>query len=363
MRCWLHRGALALRAHAPFIRARGQARAMNAAAALNANALVDEYGDMSGNSGETHILSDLKLECGQVLHQVPCRYKTWGALNEEKDNVILVAHAFTGSHELDSWWRPMLGPGKALDTDKFLVVCMNTLGSCYGTCGPTSVDTTSGDNAPYGPAFPTNVSIRDAVRLQTMVLHEALGVEEVACAVGGSMGGMIALEMCYRQTLAGTRSLPPLARSAVLLSTNGRHSAWQIAMSELQRRAIEADPLFKGGRYARGAGPVSGLELARAIAMVSYRTHNKYATTFGRLVRDEDGSDSHEDFFDEESQFEVTAPARRPPPSLSTRSSPGVGVAPLTSHAPPLRSRITWTTRARSLCATATLMPTLTSRS
>ena len=95
MRCWLHRGALALRAHAPLIRARGTARAMNAAAALNANALVDEYGDMSGNSGETHVLSDLKLECGQVLHQVPCRYKTWGALNEAKDNVILVAHAFT----------------------------------------------------------------------------------------------------------------------------------------------------------------------------------------------------------------------------------------------------------------------------
>jgi homoserine O-acetyltransferase len=187
------------------------------------------------------------------------------------------------------WWGNVLGPGKALDTDQFFIVCMNNLGSCYGTCGPTSPK--PGSDAAravaYGSSFPPVVSIRDAVRLQRLVLKEAFGVTSVACAIGGSMGGMIALEMCYRDTLPGLAAAPPLAQSAVLLSTNGRHSAWQIAMSELQRRAIAFDPQFKGGEYSEQ--PHMGLELARSIAMVSYRTHNAYETTFGRLVREGDG--------------------------------------------------------------------------
>lgn len=241
--------------------------------------LRNEYsGRMDGSSGKEHVLPSLALESGGVLRDVPCKYSTYGELNEARDNAILVAHALTGNHELDMWWGSLLGPGKALDTEKYFVVCMNTLGSCYGTCGPASPDPRAADGARYGPRFPT-VTIRDAVELQASVLRDALQVEQLACVLGGSMGGMISLEFCFR-------SVAPLARSAIMLSTNGRHCAWQIATSELQRRAIKADAAFKAGEYDRDKPPSSGLGIARAIAMVSYRTHNAYETNFGRRVRE-----------------------------------------------------------------------------
>lgn len=273
----------ALRAARPrglAVRPRGPPRRPFSARAPAAEFLKNEYsGRMTGEPGSVHTVPLLELEMGAQLLDAQCKYQTWGALNAARDNAVVVCHALTGNHQLDMWWGDLLGPGKALDTDKYFVVCMNTLGSCYGSCGPTSRDPRSADGAAYGPRFPADVTVRDAVELQAATLRDALGIREVACIIGGSMGGMISLEFCFRE-------LAPLTRSAILLSTNGRHSAWQIATSELQRRAIRADPAFLGGEYERGAPPASGLGIARAIAMVSYRTHNAYETNFGRKVRE-----------------------------------------------------------------------------
>lgn len=238
-------------------------RASRAAAAESTEqGLQDEYSDtMDGSHGVEHVLNEFILESGARLHHVCTRLSTFGALDEARSNCVLVVHALTGTHEVHAWWGSLVGPGKPLDTDRFMVVCMNTLGSCFGTCGPASADPSHATGRPYGPRFP-ETTIRDAAELQARgvvgrqnhrpphvttsntrtsitthrkaqrtfhhrvttqarVLHEALGVREVACVIGGSMGGMIALELCAREA-------EPSMRSAVLLSTNGRHSAWQV---------------------------------------------------------------------------------------------------------------------------------------
>ena len=241
---------------------------------------------MDGLSGDTHVVPSVVLESVEVMTDVTVKYKTWGTLNAAGDNAIFVCHALTGNHELDAWWADMLGPGKPFDSDKYFVVCANMLGSCYGTTGPASPDPRKSGGEPYGADFPEVVTIRDNVDLFAATLRDALGVTSVAAVIGGSMGGMVALEWCYRTTA-------PAARSAVLLATNGRHSAWQIGVSALQRQAIFADPKYNGGRYDPNDPPTSGLAVARQIAMVSYRTHNAYETKFGRRLAGvpEDGED------------------------------------------------------------------------
>jgi homoserine O-acetyltransferase len=169
----------------------------------------------------------------------------------------------------------MVGPGCAIDTDKYFVVCANVLGSCYGTCGPTSLDPDTGVR--YGGSFPY-VTVRDTVRLHALLLKEALGVSEVFTAIGGSMGGMQALEWAMQDIV-------PL-RSGVVLAVGGRHNPWQIGVSELQRQAIKADPAYRGGNYAADAPPNAGISVARQIAMVSYRTHPVYCEKFGRDMTD-----------------------------------------------------------------------------
>lgn len=266
--------AAAPRGFSPFLRRRRGSGAL-AAPVRCASTLDDEYaGAMNDeSSGSTHVVGTFRLESGEALRHVGVKYRTWGRLNEKRDNCLLVCHALTGSHELGNWWGGLLGPGKAFDTDKYHVVCINTLGSPYGTRSPITDCSSMSAEPRRGPDFPA-ATVRDAVALQACVLRDAVGVDEVACVVGGSMGGMLALEFCYHNR--------PLVRSAALVSTNGRHGAWQIAMNALQRNAIAADPAFKGGKYAADAPPTLGLSLARQVAMVSYRTHNAYATKFGR---------------------------------------------------------------------------------
>lgn len=234
--------------------------------------LADEYGVMN-SAGETAVIPELTLESGRVLQNVECRYRAWGKLNEQKDNVIVVCHALTGNANLESWWGPLLGPGKPLDTSKYWVFCSNCLGSCYGTTGPTSIDPRTGKR--YGSKFPF-VTIRDMVALQAETLR-SLGVTEIVSVIGGSMGGMQALEfsIMVRQ---------PVVRSLVSLSSSGRHQPWQIGISECQRQAIMADPKWKGGDYDPQEPPLDGLSVARMFAMVSYRTHPAYWTKFGRGV-------------------------------------------------------------------------------
>lgn len=234
--------------------------------------MADEYGRMNSD-GETAIIEEFTLDSGRIMKQVAVRYKTWGVLNEERSNVIVVCHALTGNANLEAWWGQLLGPCKPFDTREFFVFCSNVLGGCYGTTGPTSIDPTTGER--YGGNFP-KVTIRDMVRLQAAVLLQ-LGVTEIVMVVGGSMGGMQALEWAIEVR-------KPKVQSIASFSASGRHQPWQIGISECQRQAIYADPLWQDGNYSPDAPPSRGLQVARMMAMQTYRTHPAYWTKFGRAM-------------------------------------------------------------------------------
>lgn len=232
--------------------------------------MADEYSNMTSD-GKTMVLDQFQLESGKVLNKAECRYATWGKLNATGSNVIVICHALTGNHNVDAWWGQLLGPGKAFDTNKYFVFAANVLGSCYGSAGPCTINPETGER--YGGSFP-RVTIRDMVRFQCEVLR-TLGAKEIFSVIGGSMGGMVALEW-----VAETRNPP--ARSLVSLCSSGRHTPWQIGISECQRQAIFADDNWCGGQYSIDKPPRTGLSVARMMAMVTYRTHPQYMTKFGR---------------------------------------------------------------------------------
>lgn len=220
------------------------------------------------------------FEAGGSLPEVTVAYETWGALDRSAGNAVLVLHALTGDshaagpagrgHATAGWWGDLIGPGRAIDTDRFFVVCPNVLGGCQGTTGPASV---APDGAPYGSRFPL-VTIRDQVAVE-VALADALGIERWAGVVGGSMGGMRVLEWCVGH--------PERVSRAVVLAVGAAASADQIALCTLQVRAIRSDPAFAGGDYYRtGIRPVEGLALARGIGQVSYRTGHEFGGRFGR---------------------------------------------------------------------------------
>lgn len=208
---------------------------------------------------------EFRLESGRVLRGVEVAFQTFGRAGRgaeaeaaaREGRVIVVCHALSGSADAADWWAELVGPGRALDTDANLVVCCNMLGSPYGTTSPLSTDPDSG--APYGTSFP-RTTVRDSVRLHRLVLGH-LGARSVRAVVGGSLGGMQALEWALMY--------PRLVRSLVLAATCGRHSAWAVALGEAQRRAIDAHPVL-------------GLEVARQMALVSYRSHASFGRRFGR---------------------------------------------------------------------------------
>lgn len=246
--------------------------------------MEDEYGTMNSD-GETAVVQDFELESGERLPEARTRYRTWGRLNKQRNNAIVVCHALTGNANLESWWGAILGPGKPLDTKKYFIFCSNVLGGCYGTSGPSSLNPKTGK--PYGSDFPA-ITIRDMVQLQVAVLKQ-LEVAGLACVVGGSMGGMQALEYA----LLPESSLRP--RAMVSMSSNGRHQPWQIGIGECQRQAIYADPLWNGGHYAPDSQPHSGVAVARMMAMVTYRSHPGYWTKFGRSTRTISHQDAHQE--------------------------------------------------------------------
>jgi homoserine O-acetyltransferase len=214
------------------------------------------------------------LEDGTVLQDVPVAYRTWGSLNESADNAVLVCHALTGTPDAADWWGELIGPGRALDPETDFVVCPNVPGSPYGSIapspsGPPGASFSAGDF----PAF----TIRDTVALHRRLL-DRLGVNEVACAIGGSMGGMQVLEWAFETTGGGR----PYVRSLVPIAVGGRHSAWQIGWSEAQRQAIFADPKWRGGAYPADDPPDDGLAAARMMAMISYRSRDSLDGRFGR---------------------------------------------------------------------------------
>ncbi len=223
---------------------------------------------------ELYTVSHFTLESGAVLTPVPVAYQTWGSLNAARDNAVVVCHALTGDTQADVWWGGLVRAGGALDPARFFVICLNVIGSPYGTLSPLTVNPATGQR--YGGAFPV-VTIRDTVRLHRHVL-DALGVHRVALAIGGSMGGMQALEWGFDR---------PFVRAIAPIAVSGRHSAWCIAWSEAQRQAIYADARWNGGHYAPEAAPEAGLAAARMMAMISYRTRDAFEERHGRATMPE----------------------------------------------------------------------------
>jgi homoserine O-acetyltransferase/O-succinyltransferase len=219
------------------------------------------------------VVGSFTLENGVALSEVPVAYRTWGRLNKRGDNAILVCHALTGDTDVEAWWPGLLGPGLALDTDRYFVVCANVIGSPYGTVSPLTTAPETGQ--PYGGSFPVP-TIRDTVALHRVLL-DRIGVQQLALVIGGSLGGMQTLEWAMQGDFV---------RAIVPVGVGGRHSAWCIAWSEAQRQAIYRDPRWNGGHYAPGNAPVDGLAIARMIAMISYRSFGSFQTRFGRQTAD-----------------------------------------------------------------------------
>jgi len=265
-------------------------------AATAAKPMADEYSKMTSD-GETCVITNFKMEGGQVLPKVATRYRTWGTLNSAGSNALVICHALTGNANLESWWGAFLGQGKPFDTSKYWVFCANVLGGCYGTTGPIDIDPTTGRR--IGSAFP-KVTIRDMVNVQIEVLKK-LGVREIVASIGGSMGGMVALEFA----LCSQYVPSPTVRSVITLSSSGRHQPWQIGISECQRQAIYADPLWENGMYHQDNPPVSGLGVARMQAMLTYRTHPAYWTKFGREVNEPEQAGPSRETSPTPSTFEV----------------------------------------------------------
>uniref|UniRef100_A0A7S3V5A9 AB hydrolase-1 domain-containing protein n=1 Tax=Chaetoceros debilis TaxID=122233 RepID=A0A7S3V5A9_9STRA len=254
----------------------------------------DEYGEMTAD-GHTYVYpQSFKLENGQELPHAQIRYMTYGTLNESRDNVLVVCHALTGNASLHSWWGDLLGPGLAFDTDKYFVVCCNILGSCYGSSGPAT-PINGKDGEVYGIKFP-DISVQDTVKLQLHMLQDDLKINSVKCVIGGSFGGMQTVEYAAQ---AGSVASPfavddesgsaaPFVRSVMPIACGAAHTAWQIALSEVQRQAIYADPKWNNGNPSLDDPPTTGLSVARQMGMISYRTPRGYDSKFGRNLREEE---------------------------------------------------------------------------
>ena len=218
----------------------------------------------------------LVLESGTELPQVTVAYRTWGELDADGGNAVLVCHALTGSADADEWWAGLLGPGRALDPERDFIVCSNVLGSCYGTTGPTHLSPFGGRR--FGAGFPAT-TIRDVVEVQARLL-DALGVGELALVLGGSLGGMQALEWAAMY--------PARVRSLAAISVGAKQSAWCIGLAEAQRHAIYSDARWRGGHYDPLDPPTGGLAAARMMAMCSYRHWGEFTARFDREL-DEQG--------------------------------------------------------------------------
>ncbi len=239
----------------------------------------------------------IALDSGATLAPVEVAYETYGQLNAERSNAILVLHAFSGDAHAagispetgkPGWWDNMIGPGKAFDTNQYYVISSNVLGGCRGTTGPSSIDPATG--RPYGMSFPV-ITISDMVRLQQMLV-DLLGIRRLLAVTGGSMGGMQALEWAV--------AYPDRVVSAIPIATTTRHSAQQIAFNEVGRQAIMADPDWNGGDYYGKQLPAGGLAVARMVGHITYMSDDSMREKFGRRLR------GKENFgFDFEVDFEV----------------------------------------------------------
>ncbi|OXL23343.1 homoserine O-acetyltransferase [Psychrobacter sp. DAB_AL32B] len=237
-----------------------------------------------------HFAEPLTLECNRTLPSFDLIVETYGTLNEDKSNAVLICHALSGSHHAagfhsaddkkSGWWDNMIGPNKAIDTNRFFVVCVNNIGSCFGSTGPTTINpdsTANGDEErAYGPDFPL-VTIKDWVKTQAM-LSDRLGIEVWHAIVGGSMGGMQAMQWAV--------DYPQRLKRCVVIACTPKLSAQNIAFNEVARQSILSDPDFKEGRYLQaGTYPRRGLILARMVGHITYLTDDAMKAKFGRDLK------------------------------------------------------------------------------
>lgn len=229
----------------------------------------------------------LVLESGEIIEPVTAAYETYGLLNKQKDNAILILHAFSGdSHAAffkanerkPGWWDILIGPGKAFDTDKYFIISSNVLGGCKGTTGPASINPKTG--MIYGLDFPL-ITLTDMVNLQKMLI-DYFGIKKLYCIAGGSMGGM--------QVLEWIKLYPEMVQRAIPIATTMKHTPMQIAFNEAGRQAIMADPNWNEGHYYESEKPNKGLSVARMIGHITYMSDNSMKTKFGRKFRDAEKS-------------------------------------------------------------------------
>ncbi len=237
----------------------------------------------------------LPLKSGAVLPAYELVYETYGTLNADRSNAVLICHALNASHHVaghhadasgqpiarsEGWWHSMIGPGKSVDTDRWFVIGVNNLGSCFGSTGPTHTNPATGQ--PWGADFPV-VTVEDWVNAQARLL-DVLGIQTLAAVMGGSLGGM--------QTLSWTLQFPDRVRHAVVVASAPNLTAENIAFNEVARRAIVTDPDFRDGHYLReGTLPRRGLRIARMIGHITYLSDDVMNEKFGRTLRSSDVSD------------------------------------------------------------------------
>ena len=227
----------------------------------------------------------LALDSGATLAAVEVGYETYGVLDPDGSNAVLICHALTGNQHVagadprtgrPGWWARLVGPGLPIDPARHFIVCANVLGGCSGSSGPASIDPATG--SPYGMAFPV-ITIRDMVRAQAALL-DFLGVGPLLAVVGGSMGGMQALDWAV--------AYPARVRAVVAIAAAARHTAQNIAFHEVGRQAIMADPNWRGGTYHDGTPPAAGLAVARMAAHITYLSEEGLTAKFGRRLQERD---------------------------------------------------------------------------
>ncbi|MBO0777594.1 MAG: homoserine O-acetyltransferase [Ktedonobacteraceae bacterium] len=252
---------------------------------------------------QTYTFESLPLQRGGQLAPVTIAYETWGTLNAQGDNAILITHALTGnSHAHDpqqpadpkaAWWNLLIGPGRVFDTSRYFVICSNIVGGCYGSTGPSSLEPRTG--RPYGMRFPV-ITISDMVEAQYTLLRH-LGVRHLEMVAGGSIGGQQALEWAV--------SHPEMVHKVAVIAATAALTAQAIAFSEIGRQAIMADPDWQCGDYSTQRQPDTGLAIARMLAMVTYQSEESMEMRFGRRPAQRDNISSPTHFPDLGGRFDV----------------------------------------------------------
>ena len=251
-----------------------------------ARGIMDPAASPYGLNRTLTLAEPLLLDSGAKLAPLDIAYESYGTLNADKSNAILICHALTGDQFVASthpmtgkggWWTRMVGEGKPVDPARHFILCINVLSGCMGSSGPSSINPATGK--PWGMDFPV-ITIRDMVRAQARLLDH-LGIEQLHAVIGGSMGGM--------QALSWAATYPQRVRAAVIIASTARHSAQNIAFHEVGRQAIMADPRWRGGAYYDdGDAPSSGLAVARMAAHITYLSEAGLTEKFGRRLQDRD---------------------------------------------------------------------------